>query len=179
MKVDIYKKMAGLTLLELLMAVGIAAVIAIASLVIYRSVDRSNRVLAEIKSLKYLEFVAVDLYRSQGDFNGGVMGLMTDMLIESGRLPKAMLSIDGSPNLNSTFAQDSISVNADAVSGGATFNISESNIPNDVCVDFGSKLFQLFTQIQINMILVTNVGGVVSACTQNALPKVFDLQHIQ
>jgi hypothetical protein len=144
------------------MAVGIAAVIAIAALVIFKSVDSANKIGTEVKNLGIISAAVTNLYSTSPSYNG----LTKAQLLTSSGLPDSIKN--GTTKMKSAWDPDGIDVVSAPDSNGVTdgaYQINYTNVPQSACVDLASKSYSLFPGgLKVGTTAVTSVATAATAC---------------
>jgi prepilin-type N-terminal cleavage/methylation domain-containing protein len=166
------KTHAGLTLLELLIAVGIAAVIAMAGIVIFRSVDKANKVRTEINHLQAIDGGVVSLYAAQGNYNGLDNGTTA--------IPEDMRGVTFG-DVNSAWMSGGVYVLPfdTATEADGSFYIVYAGLNNDICVDLATKAFPIFKQIYLasGSVLMTGIQDAADNCNAGDRSNVIYFLH--
>jgi len=157
------KKQNGVTLLELLMVVGIAAVISVSALVFFKSTDESNKVSMEAKNLGTLASGIANMFAGQGSYDG----ITNAAIVASNVLPDNMRGPGG--NIKHSWKADGVAVTPtqiNATSYNDAFTITYSAVPARSCVDLMSKTYSTFVSATVNGTAVTNVASIGPLCDQ-------------
>ena len=157
------KKQNGVTLLELLMVVGIAAVISVSALIFFKSTDESNKVAMEAKNVGTLASAIANMFAAQGSYDG----LTNATLHGSNVLPDNMRGAGG--NIKHAWAADGVVVSSEklnATSYNDVFVITYSKVPDKSCVDLMSKTYASFVAATVNGNAVTGVAAIPALCDQ-------------
>ena len=158
----------GATLLELVMSIGIIAVIAISALAFFQQANEQNKITAEVSSVGALVAGIRNMYITQGDYNG----LTNTIIIRSNIFPDRMRNpgaVGAALNqIKTSWGTNGIVLTAEAVDGVADggFVMQYNTVPRGACVDFVSKVLGNFTLVEVNDNEVTNVASIVNRCTE-------------
>ena len=156
------KKQNGITLLELLMVVGIAAVIAVASLVFFRTSSSQSEIKIEIDKLATVTTAIRNTVGQQPTY----AGLDNSYVRSLPSVPETFLQ-GPSPTLSTRWATNGVTVQPINLQGNLdAFYTEYVRVPDKDCVDFTNKLsFKQFRQIFVNGTLVTNVSELTTECS--------------
>lgn len=155
------KNQVGATLLELVMSIGIMAVIAIAAIAYFNTANDSNKVGDEVKNLNALTGAIRQMFDSQGDY----AGIDNKTVIKSGAFPDRMRTSNVNYIKNS-WLTNGVVVTPATVSGTANdgFNITYSGVPERACVDLTTKTFRYYETVKIGATTVTGAASATTAC---------------
>lgn len=157
------KKQSGVTLLELLMVVGIAAVISVSALVFFKATDESNKVGMEAKNVGTLASGIANMFAAQGSYDG----LANATLVGSNVLPDNMRGPGGT--IKHAWKADGVTVSSEklnATSYNDVFVITYNGVPDKSCVDLMSKTYASFLVASVNGTAVTGVAAIPALCDQ-------------
>ena len=141
-------KSKGFTLLELMLVLGLIAVIAIAAFVIFPKVRTSNQAQSETSNLTTIVGGVKILY-------GGDYSEISDATVISGRVyPSGMLDSVGT-SAKSSFGQ-AVHVDLDTVgpAGGTSdpehfFDTTYEGVPSEACIRLGSGVARNFSNVAV------------------------------
>jgi prepilin-type N-terminal cleavage/methylation domain-containing protein len=153
----------GVTLLELLMVVGIAAVISVSALVFFKSTDESNKISMEAKNVATLASGVANMFSGQGHYNG----LVNATLISSNVLPDSMRG-PGGTTIKHAWSASGVSVASsqlNSVSYDDVFTITYDDVPDRSCVDLMSKTYPSFLVAEVNGTAIATVADIAPLCT--------------
>lgn len=136
----------GLTLLELLMAVGIAALIAIVALTFFNQTSDATKVSNEVKNLGSLASGVNNAYASQRNYAGlnNTVILLTNAVPDVMRGPTANDIAHGWLNTGVTIAPFT------DVSPDDQFTVTYAAVPPGPCVDLATKTVASFDSLDVN-----------------------------
>lgn len=118
------QKQSGFTLLELLLVVGVGALLLIGGIATYRLVVEGNKVSEATRLLLRIKSEAQNLYANQADYNGLNNALLQNLDV----LP---------PSSDHPF-NDAITVQP--ANGNAQFSVTFANVPETACVKLGRQI---------------------------------------
>lgn len=152
----------GATLLEIMMVLGVVALIVIGALAFFQKTSTANKVQTEIKNLGSLVAGIEQMYSSQGNYNG----LTNTVIWASNFVPDSMKG----PATPQLFTQWKGAITV--TSFGATNNqmqIVLNGIPTTPCMDFVSGIYKQFAVTQIGATTITPtaataVSNIATAC---------------
>lgn len=163
-------KQSGFTLLELLMVLGIIAVLAIAAFVIYPKVQASNEANTESSNITAIAAGVKSLFASTGDYSS-LTADGTATLISAKILPDNMVDSDGK-GAHSSFdtANGSVVVGTDsygsadgsqAAGANGLFDIIYQNVPTAVCNKLATGVGANFQNVMVGgtTVFAQNGGG--------------------
>lgn len=150
----------GATLLEIMMVLGLIAVITFSALAFYQKTSQSNKMQTEVKNLGALVSGIENMYASQGNYNG----LTNTVIYNSNFIPDSMKGVAVGSLM--TQWKNPITV----TSSGAAFQqmqILLSAIPKAACMEMVSSLYKSFptTIIGGTTISPTSATAVTSIST--------------
>lgn len=153
------KRQRGATLLELVMFIGLAALILIGGVSWYQTASEGQRVSEAISNLNAIAALVRNTFTTQNNF----VGLNNAIISRSSQFPDKM-RIAGSPEIiKSGWAQQGVDLAAATVlAPNDSFTITYNKVPEGPCIDFTSKVFRFFEQTTINGNEVTNAGEIAS-----------------
>jgi len=157
-----FKNKKGVTLLELLMVVGIAATISVSALVFFKATDESNKVSMEAKSIGTLASGIASMFSGQGHYTG----LSNATVVSSNVLPDSMRG-PGTTDIKHSWNASGVTVAPDRVTSTTyddVFVITYTSVPDKSCVDLMSKTFSVFATTTINGTSFTTVTEIPPLC---------------
>lgn len=162
-------KAKGFSLIELLLVLGVLAILLVAAFVVYPQVRDRNQANAEVSNLTAIKANITNLYASKGGNYAGLTNLVAN---RARAFPSSMNGGDfatSTPTVTSAWGQN---VTAVASSGAAprTFEITYTNVPAGVCLGLVSGAAGNFQDI--------TVGGVdVMPGTPGSFDPALAAQH--
>lgn len=158
----------GFTLTEVLLTLGLAAIIIILIFMVLPKVLSASKSSQDIKNLISLQSSVREIYRSQSSFNG----LTVDVLRNAKMIPENMLANPAQTNTDVINAFSG-KVYFGQVTNG--FSIAFANIPPDACVKMVTAVAPLFYQITANGVNVKayystpqmDITNVTTQCSSN------------
>lgn len=160
----------GATLLEIMMVLGVVALIVIGALAFFQKTSTANKVQTEIKNLGSMIAGIEQMYSSQGNYNG-----LTNTVIWSSNFVPDSMKGPATPQL---FTQWKGAVTVTAT--GATFNqmqILLRGIPTTPCMDLVSGVYKQFATTIVGATTITPtsptaVSDIATACGASATPNI-------
>ncbi len=142
----------GFTLVELLIVLGIAAIILMGAIGLYDANKQATDSQAEIRNMQTLVTKARQLYNGRSDY----ANISTKLLVDAGGLPSSM-SWDGTDLTNSWGGLTSVAGSATA----GLFDVSYTKVPVKNCIDMGMGAVSTAQYIKIGTAdaLQTVAGG--------------------
>lgn len=171
---SIQRNQGGFSLVEILLVLGIIAILAIAAFIIFPQVQASNRANTEQTNITTLAAGIKNLYGATRNYNG-----VSATVVNQARIAPASMN-GGDPAataLSSSWSADVAIAPSAAVAGppaipaGRAFTITYSAMPSEVCTKLVPGLLQNFEAIQVgstNLTKTTAPGAVVTACNAGA-----------
>jgi hypothetical protein len=120
-----YQGNEGLTLLEVLLAVGASFVIMVGGVFLFRNVLSGNDVNNTIRDVSLLQSNVRQMYSQAASY--GKNGNITDALRKAGSIPSSM--VDSSNSIYNRFGGD-----VKVTTNGNTFDVELTGIPTEACV---------------------------------------------
>lgn len=163
----------GMSLIELLLVVGLAAIILAGMFVAYNKVQSTNAANTESANISTLRAGIKNLYGTTSNYNG-VTGTI---LLNARAVPDSMRTATGT-TINNSFG-GAVTVAAAAYSGGTdnAFSITYPNVPVDVCAKLVVAVSQSFNIVTVNGTSVkntstatgneVNIGTLATSCASN------------
>ena len=150
-------KQQGFTLIELVLVLGVIALIAIAAFLVYPSVVAGTQANTESTDVTAITACVKTLYGSTGSYTG----LSTTTAIQGHCPPSTMVAGNyGSTTMNSVWGQlVNVAVNTNPV----LFDITYSNVPTAACLKFVADIGSNFDKVVIGS---TTVKDTIAGDTQ-------------
>ena len=147
------KRQKGATLLELVMFIGLAALILIGGVVWYQTASEGQRVADEVSNLNAIASLIRNTFTTQNNF----AGLTNSVITRSSQFPDKM-RIAGNVNLiKSGWNDDGVDVApASVVSTNDSFTIDYKDVPGGACIDFTSRAYRFFEQTTVQGTVIAN-----------------------
>lgn len=182
----------GFSLIELLLVLGVLAILLVAMFVVYPQVRTSQQASREAGNVILLQagirtaFASRGVYSALGAMNSG----RGETFVNQSRIAPATLN-DGNPSSNqlqSSWGPVLIHSNIGAYAGygaGRMFVIRYMDVPKAACVDFVSKTISKFDVVRLNTASNSGymtpesftVADVVTACNAGDTTEVVFLGH--
>lgn len=158
----------GFTLTEVLLTLGLAAIIIILIFMVLPKVLSASKSSQDIKNLTTLQSAVREIYRGQASFNG----VSADVLLKAKMIPENMVL---NPAQANTDIINAFNGRVYFGYGQNTFFIAFANIPPDACVKMVTAVAPLFYQITANDVSVKayystpqmDIGNVTTQCSSN------------
>lgn len=164
-------KQKGATLLELVMAIGIVAVIAVSALSYLNSTELVRKTTYFVEHLAMMTTGINNLYKQQNNYTS----IDADSIRFSYGIPTELDK--GAPNaLGHPWADDGITVTDFAfISVGDAYEISIAGIPFSACGGLGSLIYQDYEQVEVNGSLIADTSDLTAQCAPG--PNDFTVRH--
>lgn len=166
----------GFSLIEMLLVLGVLAVLLIGAFVVYPKVQAANQAKNEIANLNYIKASINNLYASKG---GNYEGLTTSLANQARAFPSSMNSgvYTGEAILNSFGG--GVSIVDVAASNARTFNIYYRNVPENVCLSLVAGASGNFKDITVGGNSVyKKVNGTSSFDIEEAAKNCYGLRGV-
>ncbi len=125
---------AGFSLLELLLVVGVGALLLLAGLATYRLITEGNNINAATTLLNTIKNQTQQLYANQGTYGGGGAGVaFTDTLVRARAFPAGV--VDGGDTPRDPWGNPIVV--SQTAADGLTFDITLTNITDANCIKLG------------------------------------------
>lgn len=166
------RRSAGATLFEIIMVVGLMAVITIGSFMYYNSASQQSKVQEALSELDSISTIVQNIYATSTNYSG----LSETVVVNSGSAGSNIKSsIVGQLKhpWDSSTAAVVLAANLAVVPVASSFLITYTLIPQGACVDLVSKAFNRYPAIRVNGTSITNAGTASLACSGTANTIVF------
>ena len=163
-------KQRGFSLVEILLVLGIIALLAIAAFIIFPQVQAANRANTEQANITTMAAGIKNLYGATRNY-GGTTPISPTILIQAKIAPSSMYgNATGATALTSSWSQPVLV----APVGTTQFSITYNAVPTEVCTRLVPGLLANFQTVTVGGATVTanNPGGVVQECARSAAPNV-------
>ena len=149
------KRNKGFTLIEVLIVLGIAAIVAAAAYFTYNSVRLTNQINEETRNLEILRTGIQNIYANVG--TDKYLSLHDGMVAKSGFVPSTMVTSSGTKLKNIWSNEYTISgvTNSSTRVGYFTINF---DIPKNACEKFLQNLFS-WDLVRVNNMTIQNLRG--------------------
>lgn len=178
------QKNKGFTLIEILIVIGIIAVMTIGIFIAYTKVQAGSQANNESRNVSTIVAGIRNLYASQGNYNDGAM-LTT--VIKGNIIPESMLNT-GNPStataINNSFGGTVTLTPANLGTGtNNAFDVKYDNVPASVCSKFVTESVGVAQKIQVAGTSVKdsttgnpnlNVPALTTQCNSTGSPVVVD-----
>ncbi|MDG3024885.1 MULTISPECIES: type 4 pilus major pilin [Vibrio] len=160
------KSRRGATLLELTMVVGIIAIISIAAIAYYNSVNNGNKIKDEVNNLNSLSAAIRNMFNTQGSYEG----LSNAVVLKSSTFPDRMRVPNNNTQIKHSWLSNGVTVASATVSGTAHdgFTITYKDVPNDACTDIVSNTYRHFVKVEAGNGAISNLGDVAGSCNSGS-----------
>lgn len=163
---SIQRNQGGFSLVEILLVLGIIAILAIAAFIIFPQVQASNRANAEQTNITTLQAGIKNLYGATRDYTG-----LTPEVVNQARIAPPTMnggSFDAS-TLSSSWSAD-VDVGPVGTAPARQFTITYTGMPSEVCTKLVPGLVNNFDAISVNAVVVKSgtvaptPGAIVTNC---------------
>lgn len=137
------RKQHGSTLIELIVVIGVIALIILGVAKNANTATNSNTIRDEISNLATLSSTIKNMFSSQGNYEG----LANSIVLQSSTFPEGMrVDADDTENIKTTWASDGVQVASTNMLGSDNdgFTITYSNVPQKQCHDFIAATFRYY-----------------------------------
>lgn len=142
-------KAKGFSLIELLLVLGVLAILLVAAFVVYPQVRDRNQANAEVSNLTAIKANVTNLYASKG---GNYKGLDNTVAVQARVYPSNMTTLagtgSGTSTANSAWGGDVTTV-AGAGTNPRTFTVTYTAVPAGVCLGLVSGAAGNFSDITV------------------------------
>lgn len=138
-------KAKGFSLIELLLVLGVLAILLVAAFVVYPQVRDRNQANAEVSNLTAIKANITNLYASRG---GNYDGLTTDVANQARAFPSSMNggSYTAGTTINAAWGGE---VTVEEGTNNRLFEIEYTAVPDGVCLGLVSGAASNFQQVEI------------------------------
>jgi prepilin-type N-terminal cleavage/methylation domain-containing protein len=170
---SIQRKQGGFSLVEILLVLGIIALLAIAAFIIFPQVQAANRANTEQANITTMAAGIKNLYGATRNYNG----ITARTLIQARIAPSSMYGNDTTATALTSAWSGAVTVAA-AGTGDSQFVISYAGVPSEVCTRLVPGLLANFQTVTVGTTVVSaqNPTSVVGACapaSANIVPVAF------
>lgn len=151
------KKSEGFALTELLIAVGIIAILGIAIMARMNSTNNKRLVTTEVENVTELASGIRNLYGAAGAAN--YTGLTNAVALNSNAVP---ISMRNPPNISNSWAPAGVTLGV--VGAGAQYTITSTAVPQEFCTEIASLTLNMFVTTTVNGGAVTDPATASAAC---------------
>lgn len=129
---------AGFSLLELLLVVGVGALLLLAGISTYRLVTQGTSVNEAVRVLTTLKEKTQRAFQGQRGYSNGADGTISSILVTMNAFPAGVLDSNNVPR--HTWG-DTIDIAANP-SDAQKFDITFNNVPSSACVSLGTSFYE-------------------------------------
>lgn len=155
----------GATLLELTMAVGIIAVIAIAAISFFQGASESSKSQEAIRNVGALTASVRNQYQAQGSY----LGLDNTQVKATNGFPTAMdpdLVPGASSDIKHPWNNAGVIVLPHTFfAGDDGIEIELQEVPQGPCIDIASKSFRDYEEVLVNGTVATDIAQIITDCS--------------
>lgn len=156
----------GVTLMEMIAALAIIAVIIVGSLALYNAATSSQSSTQMVQDVTSLRAAVKQIYLGQGSYGTGDL---SGVLVKANRLPSTIKAVttttageNGASSTSSTTFKSVLNGDVTITGSGASFTIKVEKIPSDVCIPLLTNTTG-WTEVDIGSTKITSFP--VSAAT--------------
>lgn len=166
---SIQRNQGGFSLVEILLVLGIIAILAIAAFIIFPQVQSSNRANSELTNITTIAAGTKNLFGSTRDYFTATTGVVNQARI----FPPSMNGgvFTATADVQSSWNADVDVAPADCAGGAVPtaaparcFSITYAAVPSEVCSKLVPGLIQNFERVTVNSVAVTTPADVVTNC---------------
>lgn len=142
-------KAKGFSLIELLLVLGVLAILLVAAFVVYPQVRDRNQANAEVSNLTAIKANVTNLYASKG---GNYAGLTNTVAVQARVFPSNMTTSTGSTSSTANSAWGgtvAVVAAGTGTSANREFTVTYSTVPSGVCLGLVSGAAGNFKQIRV------------------------------
>ena len=150
-------KAKGFSLIELLLVLGVLAILLVAAFVVYPQVRDRNQANAEVANLTSIKANINNLYASRG---GSYQGLTTPIAVQARAVPSSMVgnNFDGTVAPTAAWG-DNVTIVAGTGTQPREFVITYANVPEGVCLGLVSGAATNFQDVKVGGTTVFGTDG--------------------
>ena len=162
------KQQRGFSLVELLLVLGVLAILLVAAFVVFPQVRDRNQANAEVTNLTTIKANVSNLYASRG---GNYTGLTNTVAINARVYPSGMISAAVGSNPAAAVASWGGAVTTEAATNPRRFQVTYNGVPPGVCLGLVSGAAGNYEQITVGSTPVITNG---TAATESSAGGRFD-----
>jgi len=166
-----FKKQAGATLMEMTMVVGVIAIISIAGIAYYNSVNNGNQIKDEVNNVNSLSASIRNMFNTQGNFTG----LSNEVILKSSTFPDRMRVANDTTSIKHSWANAGVIVAPITYdSPDDRFTITYQEIPERSCTDLVSNTYRHFISVTVGNTIVDGSASAATACSGDVNEIIFE-----
>lgn len=172
---SIQRKQGGFSLVEILLVLGIIAILAIAAFIIFPQVQAANRANTEQSNITTIAAGVKNLYGATRNYNG----ISASTLIKAKIAPSSMYANDSTATALTSSWSAPVAIAASTPTGGtgtanSQFTLTYSDVPSEVCTRLVPGLLANFSSVTVGgtNVSANNPAGVVDACSASTTATV-------
>lgn len=159
-----YRSQAGFGLIELMLSIGIIAILAIGVVSYFNNVSHSNKVKDEVNNLNAVSGAVRNMFNSQGSYTN----LSNEVILKSGGFPDRMRVPNNTTDIKHGWLTVGVTVAPfTANSTDDSFTITYAAVPERACSDIVSNAFRFFDKVEVNGTLIDGVATAATSCTDS------------
>jgi hypothetical protein len=154
-------KQKGATLLELVMFIGLAALILIGGVSWYITASEGQRISDEVSNVNAITALVRNTYTTQNNFSG----LTNSVITRSSQFPDKMRIAGDTSRIKSGWENNGVALApATILVANDAFTITYLDVPEGPCIDFATRTFRFYERTRVNATVITSVANVATAC---------------
>jgi prepilin-type N-terminal cleavage/methylation domain-containing protein len=152
----------GLTLIELLVGIGIAAVIVTLALSLFSSVAEENKISQEVKNIGTIVAGVKNMFASSSDYTG----LTEEILMSTNVIPQNMRL--NATDIKHSWARNAAAVGIGTASANTQFTVTFNSVPQEACVGMIMATVNNADRVTVGGNAVTTPANIVTQCQANS-----------
>ncbi len=152
------RRQQGFSLIEILLVIGIIAVLALAAFLIFPSVQASQRANAEQNNIMTIAAGVKQM------FNGKYTNISTLNVVQGKLAPANMVDTAGTALVSAWGGAVTVAESAGSGVAGSRFTITYAEVPAAVCLKLAPGLIGNFESVSVGGTAVTTPANIIAQC---------------